>query len=309
MKLQSFQHCLGFLVFGLLTAPPAPAQDLTRELAPLGRLIVTNLASAPFPHPQRAQGHVYQGQTYSAPAHYSDNTVLLFLPARFRCTDPVDLVVHFHGWRNTAAGALKQFKLAEQLAASGRNAVLVIPQGPRNAPDSFGGKLEDAGGFARFLTEVLACLPADAGARGSPPAPGRIILSGHSGGYQVISAILERGGLSDKIQEVWLFDGLYARTDRFLAWLDAHPAARFVTLYTDNGGTLEETKTMMNRLETRRQSYYQNKDTAATAEDLLKHRRLFLHTNLGHNEVLDKREAFRLLLSTSGLRPESSSTD
>lgn len=305
MKLQSIPHPPWLLGFGLSCGLAAAAQDLPRELAALGRLMVTNLASAPFPHPQRIQGHVYQGQTYPAPAHYSDNTVLLFVPSRFRCTDPLDLVVHFHGWRNTAAGALKQFKLAEQLAASGRNAVLVIPQGPRNAPDSFGGKFEDAGGFARFLTEVLACLPTDAGARGAPPAPGRIILSGHSGGYQVISAILERGGLSDKIQEVWLFDGLYARTERFLAWLEARPAARFVNLYTDNGGTLEETKALMNRLEKNHQSFYQNEDRAATARDLASHRRVFLHTDLGHNEVLDKREAFRLLLTTSCLRPTS----
>jgi len=45
-----------------------------------------------------------------------------------------------------------------------------------------------------------------------------IILSGHCGGYRVISAILDRGGRSAHVKEVWLFDALYAESDRFLMW-------------------------------------------------------------------------------------------
>jgi len=68
---------------------------------------------------------------------------------------------------------------------------------------------------------------------------GRIILSGHSGGYQVnFSAIVDHGGMSDKVSEVWLFDALYAQTDRFLKWMDTRNG-RLIDIYTEHGGTKE----------------------------------------------------------------------
>src|SRR6185503_15680092 len=100
---------------------------------------------------------------FTAKEHYSDNTVALFIPKKFRETDRVDFVVHFHGWHNSVAGTLATFHLIEQLVASGKNAVLVVPEGPRNAPDSFGGKLEDADGFKNFMAEVVVTLQARAG--------------------------------------------------------------------------------------------------------------------------------------------------
>src|SRR5215472_1387232 len=104
------------------------------QYAEYGELIVTQFVSAPFPHPDRAEGHKYKEEFYSAADHYSDSTVGLFIPKGFRETNRVDVVVHFHGWRNDVAGVLNRYKLIEQFVESGRNAILVVPQGPRNAP-------------------------------------------------------------------------------------------------------------------------------------------------------------------------------
>jgi len=68
-------------------------------------------------------------------------------PKGFSKNGRVDFVVHFHGWKNHVEAVLRHYQLIEQLMASRRNAVLVIPQGPCDAPDSFGGKLEDPGGL------------------------------------------------------------------------------------------------------------------------------------------------------------------
>src|ERR1039457_4652923 len=125
------------------TTIAATAQTQQTNYAALGQLIVTPLVSAPFPHPDRADGHKYQDKFLSAAEHYSDSTVTIFVPKDFRETGTNDFIVHFHGWNNTVAGTLEQFKLIEQLVAGGKNAILVVPEGPRNAPDSFGGKLED----------------------------------------------------------------------------------------------------------------------------------------------------------------------
>jgi len=68
-------------------------------------------------------------------------------------------------------------------------------------------------------------------------------LSGHSGGYQVIASILDHGGLTNTLKEVWLFDALYARTDKFLAsWDKSH--GRLIDIYTEHGGTREENGTI-----------------------------------------------------------------
>lgn len=279
-------------------APAAPSLEET--FAAQGRLILAPFASAPFPHPARAQGHTYKGKLYPADAHYSDNTVALFIPRGFRETGAVDFVVHFHGWTNTVAGTLTTFHLVEQLIASGKNVILVIPEGPYNAPDSFGGKLEDADGFKRFMAEVLATLVARAGFKAADLSVGRIILSGHSGGYRVISGILDRGGLAKNADEVWLFDALYGRTDSFLAWAD-RTRGRFINIYTDHGGTKEESEKLQARLTARGTPFLLAEETSLKPDALRPASLIFIHTDLAHAEVADKRQQFALFLKTSVL--------
>src|SRR5215469_14103254 len=141
-------------VFPLLVATAVRSEPLPQLYERQGTLLLEHLASAPFPHPQRAHGHEYDHKLYDAAAHYSDDTVAIFIPKGFSQNGRVDFVVHCHGWKNHVEAVLRHYQLIEQLVASRRNAVLVVPQGPFDAPDSFGGKLEDPGGFGRFMEEV-----------------------------------------------------------------------------------------------------------------------------------------------------------
>jgi len=278
----------------------ARGESLSERYAGYGTLIVTQLTAAPFPHPKRAEGHTYQGKLFPAKEHYADNTVAIFIPKGFRETGQIDFSVHFHGWRNNVEGVLGHYKLIEQLVASGRNAVLVVPQGPRNAPDSFGGKLEDADGFKQFMAEVVATLRQNPALKQRDFVLGQIVLSGHSGGYQVISAIVDRGGLTDHVREVWLFDALYAQTDKFLAWIDKQQG-RFIDLYTDHGGTKTETEKLMATLKGRGTAFFAGQESEAKPADLQTNKLVFLHTDLPHDEVVDKRQEFRDFLQTSCL--------
>jgi hypothetical protein len=92
-----------------------------------------------------------------------------------------------------------------------------------------------------FLQEVAGTLRSTSALELRPFALGSIVLSGHSAGYQVISSILERGGLADHVKEVWLIDALYARTETFLAWW-YESRGRLIDLYTEHGGTKDETE-------------------------------------------------------------------
>ncbi|MCX6951850.1 MAG: hypothetical protein NTV51_06750 [Verrucomicrobia bacterium] len=287
----------------LLLALPSfaiAAPTLEETYAAQGRLLLAPFASAPFPHPARADGHTYQKKTYPANEHYTDSTVALFIPKGFRESAHIDFVVHFHGWHNSVAGTLGTFRLIEQLVASGKNAVLVVPEGPRNAPDSFGGKLEDPDGFKRFMAEIVATLRERAGFQTKEFSPGRIILSGHSGGYHVIAGILDRGGLAKNADEVWLFDALYGQTDSYLAWAD-RTHGRLLNIYTDNGGTKAESEKLRARLTARGTPLLAVEETALAPAALKTSPFVFIHTDLGHNDVVAKRDQFALFLKTSGL--------
>ena len=276
------------------------SEGLPERYSSSGELIVTQLNSAPFPHPRRAEGHSYQGKLYLAQDHYSDSTVAIFIPKGFRAADKVDFVVHFHGWKNHVTSVLEQYQLIEQFVESKRNGILVVPQGPRDAPDSFGGKLEDPEGCKRFMADVMQALRQAPALKQADLTLGQIVLSGHSGGYEVISGILDRGGLTDHVREVWLFDGLYGQTDKFLTWIDRQQG-RFIDIYTDRGGTKARTEELMAKLRLRGTTLFEANESETKSADLQSNRLIFVHTDLGHNDVIHKRREFRDYLSTSCL--------
>ena len=281
----------------LLAASSARGADsLADRYASLGTLTLTKLVSAPFPHPSRADGHRYQDRLYPAAQHYSDSTVALFIPKGFVPGEKLDFVIHFHGWRNNVTNALREYRLVEQFSESRRNAILIVPEGPRDSPDSFGGKLEDAGGLKRFVDDVLGALP-DKLEQGR--GVGRIILSGHSGGYRVIAHALERGGLSEHVREVYLFDALYGETAKFRAWQE-QTKGRLVNIYTAGGGTRKETERFMAELKMAGRPFLA-KEKSLSTDDLKGNRLVFLFTDLAHNDVVAKQDHFRDFLRTSGL--------
>lgn len=279
----------------------ASDESLEKNYAGLGTLILARLASAPFPHLARANGHRYHDQFFSAAEHYSDSTVAMFIPKNFRAADAVDFVVHFHGWNNTVAGTLERYRLIEQLSASGKNAVLIVPEGPYNAPDSFGGKLEDTNGFATFMAEVATTLRASGSLAATNFQIGQVILSGHSGGYHVMAAILDHGGLSPNIKEAWLFDALYGGTENFVAW-QKNQNGRLLDIYTDHGGTKEESQKLMASLKSGGVPFFAAEDSAATPDDIRTNHLVFLHTDMIHDEVIARRDTFGQFLKTSCLQ-------
>jgi hypothetical protein len=255
------------------------------------------MESAPFPHPKRADGYKYNGKLFTAQESYSDNSVAVFIPKGFRATKRIDFVVHFHGWTGRLENVLPHYQLIEQFAASGRNAVLVVPQGPRGATDSFGGKLEDADGFKRFMDEVLLTLKKSAAI--TPDASvGRLILSGHSGGGRVVAKILAVGGMTRNVNEVWLFDAMYSDAKGYMAWQEEQ-RGRLLNIYTDHGGTKTNCEQLMADLRRRRIVFSAMEDSMASPADMSPRLPIFLHTALAHDDVLQARRTFRLFLETS----------
>ncbi|HSU27301.1 MAG TPA: hypothetical protein VLJ68_02900, partial [Chitinophagaceae bacterium] len=187
-----------------------------------------------FPDTGRSQGHLYDKVLYDAATHYMDSSVMIIAPKKLDATKNVDLLFWFHGWFNNIDSSTTRFELIKQFAAAGSNAVLVLAETAKNAPDGYGGKLENKNVFKELVADVLLKLKKE---KVIPAVckPGNIILAGHSGAYRVMAYILQNGGMP--VQQVILFDALYSQMDKYLGWLQADHSHRFIDIYTNGGGT------------------------------------------------------------------------
>ena len=272
------------------------SQTIVERYKNLGKVFIPQFSSAPFPHFKRMNGHSYKNQAFSFQEHYADSSVLIFVPKGFRSTQSTNIVVYVHGWYNNIDSACAQFKLIEQFSESNKNAIFVFPEGPKNSPDSFGGKLEEKDGLKNLVTDVLKFLKKK---RITTTAKvGNIILAGHSGAYRAIAYSVEQGGLTKNISNVILFDALYAETEKFLKWIQNFNG-KFVNIYTDNGGTIEETENLMNDLDSLKISYLKIEEKELLQTHLVNNRLIFIHTDLSHNEVIATRHQLRDYLKAS----------
>lgn len=266
---------------------------------PDGQTLLHPFNNSPYPHESRAKGHVYDKTVYDAATHYNDSTVGIFIPADYHPSETVDYVVHFHGWSNHVAQVLDRYELRQQIAQSKCNAILIVPQGPKDAQDSGGGKLEhETGAFAALMKEITAFLVSEG--KIHTARIGHIALSAHSGGYLVTGAILKHGGMEDAIRDVLLFDASYGELEAFADWAKRNSAHRLVSLFTEH---LASANFQLLTLLRQRHVAFETILEPNLNETLLTPRRpLFIHTlDLPHDEVMQKRHYFTLFLRTSAL--------
>ncbi|MEO8168359.1 MAG: serine hydrolase [bacterium] len=198
-----------------------------------GNWLIYRSRFAPFPHPERMNGLTKKdGTFYPFTPHYSDSSIVIFVPSHFKETaDGSNLIVHFHGHMNDNMGVLERYMMPQAMMAEKTNAILILPQGPYRARDSFGGKMEDADGFKRMIDDVLATLVKEDVIKSAKLA--RLIISAHSGGYRPAAFVLDRGGLNDHISDVFLFDAFYGNQEYFASALKL-PGINMYGAYTEH---------------------------------------------------------------------------
>ena len=109
-----------------------------------------------------------------------------------------------------------------------------------------------------------------------------------------------RGGIPDKIREVYLFDALYGQAEKYAYWID-HYKGKMITVYTDSGGTKDETESLMEDLRGWGIPYFADHETKLAPGDLLSNRLIFIRSDLGHDMVMHGRMQYRDYLKASGL--------
>jgi hypothetical protein len=285
-------HKLFFFIFIILWN----AVSAQPELSP--KLFRITSAFTSFPDTARANGHTYNKIFYPAEKHYKDSTVLIAVPARFNPGKQVDVIVWFHGWYNTIDSAAVYFELLKQFAASKRNAILVLPETAKNAPDSYGGKLEQKNVFKNLLKDIMHTLKTEK-IIGKRTRPGNIVLAGHSGAFRVMAHILMHGG--EEVKQVILFDGLYSQLDKYINWIQAGTVHRFINLYTNKGGGTDEvSEKMMQQLSQKHIPYVKTEEKDLQPAMLKNNRVIFIHSLKEHNDVINRPDHnFRLFIENS----------
>ncbi len=246
-----------------------------------------------FPDTGRAKGHTYDKVLYTAAEHYKDSTVLIIAPKNLNAKKDVDLIFWFHGWRNNVDSAAVKYQLTQQFLDSKLNAVLILAETAKDSPDSYGGKLENTAVFKSLVDDVLTGLKSR---HLIAPAckPGHILLAGHSGAYRVMARIIQNGQMP--VDETILFDALYAETEKFMAWIKADQSHRFIDIYTDHGGTDDETRRLMKLLDTARLKYVSTEEIYATKQTLHDNRLVFIHSLNEHDKIIANPDNFLLYL-------------
>ena len=253
-----------------------------------------------FPDSARMHGHLYDSVLYTTAEHYNDSTVLIIAPKNLDAKKKVDMVFWFHGWRNNVDTAAAFYELTKQFIESKRNAVLVLAEAAKNSPDSYGGKLEKPGDFKALVADVMQGLK-DKGLVSKGCEPGHILLGGHSGAYEVMAMIIKNGNVP--IDEDMLFDSLYGKTEIFMDWIKADKNHRFIHLYTDHGGTLEESRHMNKLLDTAGIKYFmvEEKDLKPGMYD--KYPLIYIHSLKQHNDIVNQDNFRWMLENTPFLKP------
>ena len=250
-----------------------------------------------FPDLLRKSGHTYQNQVFPYTDHYDDSSVLIIVPPHFKPAENVDMIFWFHGWYNSIDSSVGAFNLIDQFIASKRNALLVIPETSKKAPDSYGGKLEKEGMFRKLVEDIIYSKRPMLGIKNQMHS-GNIILAGHSGAYRLIAHIIHQGGLP--IQEVLLFDGLYGQLDKFKPWILSDKNHSFVHWYTNKGGGTDEVSdTLMNQLKRENIEFRLVEETIPETKLPQKTQILFVHSSREHNEVITNPDNFKLLIQRS----------
>jgi hypothetical protein len=139
-----------------------------------------------------------------------------YRPRHFRAED-AGLVIYVHGLYTDVDRAWTEHHLPEQFAASGRNALFVVPAA----------RGEAASPLPWVNLETLLAAVAREIPDGIPPGP--LVLAGHSGAYKQMLVWLKH----PRVKTLLLLDAIYGGEPEFRAWLETDPENRAALINHD----------------------------------------------------------------------------
>jgi hypothetical protein len=189
--------------------------------------------------------------------------IAVFCPAAAVSKKEVDVLVYAHGLLYGPCAAPKEipaglidkppFDLGGVVHKSGRPVVLVVPlfdwqrqpYGRQYKPATVARTLGEPANLNRLVDEALSTVGAMRNS--SPPSLARLILAGHSRGYDFLEPLaaahgspeMNRGALA-KLARVWALDSTYpyrCEPRNWSAWLNEKPGLRVSVVFRKGTGT------------------------------------------------------------------------
>ncbi len=232
-------------------------------------------APKPPPHDVLAGGWHWRLATPNGPVH-------VWRPAGYDART-AGAVVYVHGLYTHVDEAMREHKLAEQFAASRRNALFIVPEAPASGDE------------APFWKSLKALFETTRDKLHLPLPRGSLAVVGHSGAYRTIVNWLDYPAINDLV----LVDALYGNEDDYAKWLQTH--AGRMTLVAR--GTTKWTEPFVRRFPRRAV----RNDIPASVEGFSKRERaarlLYLRSQYGHMELITEGKVLPVLLRRTALRP------
>lgn len=176
----------------------------------------------------------------------------LFVPSSLRDQLKMDVLFFFHGldtckpkYLADPQNIINSFKLADQINNAGRKAALVVPLVRFNAGDrGFIRAVWSAAQLNSLVEEVLDEIKKSSIVR---PTLDRLILAGHSAGYEILVPLAEqflchqaetKNGALAKLSRVIAFDIPHHSThvDALVNWARIVPSVQFTLVFANDGG-------------------------------------------------------------------------
>lgn len=222
--------------------------------------------------------------------------VLVQSPATATAREPVDVVIHLHGYEGCvevlgARGPTRcrpRARLAEGWDLLGAHAEipapswLLIPQLAFDTRDGSPGRLARTGEARRFVEEVLARVAAERGA--NVPRIGSVTLTAHSAGFEATLAVVRHGGFGELLQHVILFDALYSGVPVLGEWAASSPDHTLVAFHTATGTPARRARELVTRYRRRLAGRLFASD-AVTESDIAPGRVVLIRARTGHRGV------------------------
>ncbi len=256
--------------------PPSRARLVDPAPAPsphfAGRTELASFEHSPFPFEgsrpdwdtpffnvkeQGRRGHrTASGRVYWAHETYNERRSLLHIPDGFDPDRPAVLVFFFHGHRARLERDIRdRYLVAEQISASGMNAIIIAPQFAVEANDSSIGRFWEPGFMKLYLDEAAQKF---ARMMGRPEKRSifehmPIIVVGYSGGFEPTGHALKNSGIRERIRGVVLLDAAYGQFAAFSQWMRNRPEGFFLSAYTSS--TARGNRQLMDAVSEAGQSY------------------------------------------------------
>lgn len=215
-------------------------------------------------------------------SRFNDNSCLIYVPKHFDKKKAWHFFFWFHGSTNNIQSTIEQFKLREQLILSQVNAIIVMPEAAKNAPESYAGNWEQANNFNYFMEELKLKVKSEK-IVDNVTQDNQLIIAGHSSAARALVRLMDFS--STTIRGVLLFDAIYGNEQNIVNCLKRFTNCKLINLYSQREGCLRSSKKLMELFGKEKMNFISKQDTDISDEELKANRIFCLSSNLSHNDI------------------------